>query len=60
MIERWISNACYSNQVSGVLNISSRVMQCGGRGAKGMSKVLQIVSKRGRQGEYIYGLGGFS
>jgi len=25
-----------------------------------VSKILEIVSKVGRQGEYIYGLGGFS
>ena len=31
MIEWWISNAHYSKQVSGVLNISSRVMRCGSR-----------------------------
>jgi len=60
MIEWWISNGCYSKQASGVLNISSRVMRCGSRGEEGMSKVLEIVSKVGRQGEYIYGLGGFS
>jgi hypothetical protein len=41
-------NACYSNQASGVLNISPRVMQCGSRGEEGVSKVLEIVSKVGR------------
>jgi len=60
MIEWWISNACYSKQASGVLNILSRVKRCGSRGEKGVSKVLEIVSKVGRQGGYIYGLGGFS
>jgi len=60
MIGWWMSNACYSKQASGVLNISSRVMGCGSRGEEGVSKVLEIVSKVGRQGEYIYGLGGFS
>jgi len=60
MIEWWISNACYSKQASGVLNISSRVMQCGSRGEEGVSKVLEIVSKVGRQGIYINGLGGCS
>ena len=60
MIEWRISNACYSKQASGVSNISSRVMRCGSRGEEGVSKVLEIVSKVGRQGEYIYGLGGFS
>jgi len=60
MIEWWISNACYSKAASGVLNISSRVMRCGSRGEEGVSNVLEIVSKEGRQGEYIYGLGGIS
>jgi len=60
MIEWWISNARYSKQASGVLNISSRVMRCGSRDEEGVSKVLEIVSKVGRQGEYIYRLGGFS
>jgi len=60
MIEWWISNACYSKQASGVLNISSRVMQCGSRGEEDVSKVLEIVTKVGRQGEDIYGLGWFS
>jgi len=60
MIERWISNACYSKQASGVLNISPGVMQCGRRGEEGVLKVLEIASKVGRQGEYIYGRGGFS
>jgi len=60
MIEWWILNASYSRQASGVLNISSRVMRCGSRVEEGVSKVLEIVSKVGRQGEYIYGLGGFS
>jgi len=35
-------------------------MQCGSRGEKGVSKVLEIVSTVGMQGKYIYGLGGFS
>jgi len=60
MIEWWISNGCYSEQALAVLNISSRVMHCSSRGKEGVSKVLEIVSKVGRQGEYIYGLGGFS
>ena len=60
MIEWWISNACYSKQALGVLNISSRVMQCGSRDEEGVSKVLEILSKVGRQGKYIYGLGGIS
>jgi len=60
MIGWWILNACYSNQALGVLNISSRVMRCGTRGEECVSKVLEIVGKVGRQGKYIYGLGGFS
>jgi len=60
MIEWWISNACYFKQASGVLNILSRVMRCGSRGEEGVSKVLEIVTKVGWHGEYIYGLGGFS
>jgi len=60
MIEWWISNACYSKQAWGVMNILSRVMQCGSSGQQGVSKVLWIVCKVGRQGEYIHGLGGFS
>jgi len=60
MIEWWIWNACYPKQASGVLNTSSRVMQCSSRGKEGVLKVLEIVSKVGTQGEYIYGLGGFS
>jgi len=35
-------------------------MRCGRRGEEGMSKVLEIVNKVARQGEYIYGIGGFS
>jgi len=60
LIEWWISNASCSEQASGVLNILSRVMRSGSNGEEGVSKVLEIVSKVGRQGEYIYGLGGFS
>jgi len=60
MIEWWISNACYSKQASGVLNISSRVMRCSRRGEEGMPKILEIVCKVGRQGKCINGLGGFS
>jgi hypothetical protein len=59
MIEGSISNACYCKQASGVLNVSSRVMRCGDRGEESVLKVLEIVWKVGRQGEYIYGLGGF-
>jgi len=60
MIEWWRSNACYSKQTLAVLNILSRVMRCGSWGEEGVSKVLEILSKVGRQGEYIDGLGGFS
>jgi len=60
MIQWCIRNACYSKQASGVLNISSRVTRCGIRGEESLSKILEILSKVGRQGEYIYGLGGFS
>ena len=60
MMELWISNACYTKQVSEVFNILLMVMHCGSRGEEGVSKVLEIVRKAGRQGEYIYGLGGFS
>jgi len=49
MIQWWISNACYSKQASGVLNILTRVMQCTSRGEVGVPKVLEIVSKVGRQ-----------
>jgi hypothetical protein len=41
-------------------NILSRVMQSGDSGEEGVSRVLEIVSKVGRQGKYIYRLGGFS
>jgi len=60
MSEWWISNACYCEQLSGGLNISSRVMRYGRSGEEGVLKVLEIVSNVGRQGKYIYGLGGFS
>jgi len=60
MIEWWISNACYHNAGLGVLNKSSSVIQCGSRGEEGVSNILEIVSKAGMQGEYIYGLEGFS
>jgi len=48
MIEGWISNTCYSKKVSGILNISSRVMGCSSRGEEGVSKILEITSKVGR------------
>jgi hypothetical protein len=60
MIEWLILDACYSKQVSGVLNISSKVMRCGSRGEEGVSKVLEIVDMVGRERKYIYGLGGFA
>ena len=59
MIEWWTSNACYSKQALGVVNILSRVMPCGSRGEEGVSNVLESLSKVGRQGKYIYGVGGF-
>jgi len=58
MIEWWILTASHSKQASGVLNISSREMRCGSRSEEGVSEGLEIVSKVGRQGEYIYGIGG--
>ena len=60
IIEWWISNAYYSKEALGLLNISSKVRWRSSSGDKGVLKVLEIVSKVGRQGEYIYGLGGFS
>jgi len=60
MFEWCISNAGYCKQVSGVLNMSSRVMWCGRRGEEGVSKVQEIVCKVGRQGQDIYRLRGFS
>jgi hypothetical protein len=60
MIELWISNACYSKQESGVLNIMSRVLRCSSRGGQGVSKGLETVIEVGRQGKYMYGHGGFS
>jgi len=58
MIEWWTSNARDSRQASGVLTTSSRETRFGSRGAEDALKVLEIVSKVGRQGEWIYGLGG--
>ena len=43
-----------------MFNILLWVMRCGSRGEEGVSKVLEIVSKVGRQGGYIYGLGGLT
>jgi len=59
VIDWWISNDYYSKRASGLLNISSRVKQCGSRGQESVSNVLEIVSEVGRQGEYISGLGGY-
>jgi len=56
MIEWCITNAHYSKQVSGVLNILSRVMQCSSRGEEGVLNVLGIVSIVGRQGNHRCGL----
>ena len=58
MIEWLISNPLYCEQMSAVLNTSSRVTQCGSRGEEGVSKDLEISSKVGRWGEYRWGLGG--
>jgi len=58
IIHWWITNAGYSKQASGELNISSRVMRNGRSGVERVSKVLAIVSKVGRQGVYLCGLGG--
>jgi len=58
IIQWWTSTGRYFKQESGVLNISSRVMRCGSRGEEGVSRVLEIVSMVGRQGEYMHGLGG--
>jgi len=60
MIMWWMSNACYTKKPLGVLNISLRVMRCCGRGKEGLSNMLEIVSKVGKQRKYIYVLAGFS
>jgi hypothetical protein len=60
MIEWCISNACYSKQASGVLHVLSTVMRCGSCGEHSVLMMLQIVSTVGRQGKFVYGLGGFS
>jgi len=39
-----------------VFNVSSRVMQSGSRGEECVTKILDIVSEVGRQGDYINGL----
>ena len=57
MIEWWISNVQHCKRVSGVLNRFARAMQSSSRGEEGVSKVLEIVNKEGRQGKYIYRLG---
>jgi len=48
----------YSKHASAVLNILSRVMRRGTRCEKGVSKVLDNVSKVGRQGDFMDGLRG--
>jgi len=60
MIDWCMSNACPSEQASGVLTILSKVMRYGSRAEEGVLKGLEIISKVGRQGKYISGLGGFS
>jgi len=58
LIEHWTSNSHESKQLSGALIVSSMVMRCSSRGEESVLKVLEIVSKVGRQGKYEYGLGG--
>ena len=48
MIEWGISNVHYTEEASGVLNIWSRVMQCGSSSEDGASKDLETVSEVGR------------
>jgi len=55
MIEWWITNSRYSKAGLEVLNILSRVMQCSSSGEEGVLKVVEILCKVGRQGEYICG-----
>jgi hypothetical protein len=50
MIERWILNAHYAKYVSRVLDISSRVIQCGRSVEEDLWKVLEIGNKVGKQG----------
>lgn len=38
----------------GVMTIISNIRQCGSRGEKGVSEVLEIVSEVCRKGEYQY------
>jgi len=52
--EGWIANARYSEQMSGLMIMSSTVTRCGSR----VSNVLEIVRKVGSQGEEMGGLGG--
>jgi hypothetical protein len=47
----WISNACYTKQVSGVFDRMSGVMLCGSRGAAGVWKIREIVTNAGKQGK---------
>jgi len=57
-IEWWISDAGYSKHRSGVFSIFPCVTQCGCRGEEGVSNVLEIASKVGRQRKCICGLWG--
>jgi len=50
-MEWGILYAHFSHQVPGVLDLLSRLMWYGRRGEEGVSKVLEIVSKVGRQRE---------
>jgi hypothetical protein len=54
IIQWWISNAQYSNQVSVVLNSWSWMIWCGNWGELGLSKGLEIVCKVGRQGKWMW------
>jgi len=56
IIEWWISSARYFNQAAWGLNTVSGVKWWGRRGEEGVLKVLEIVCKMSRQGEYIWEL----
>ena len=51
---------CYSKPEAGLLNILSIVMRCRSRDEEGVSNIVEIVSMMGRQGKYMYRLGGVS
>jgi hypothetical protein len=56
MIEWRIWNASFYKQALGVLNILSQGMRCGTGVDDGVSNALEILSKVGRNGEYMYWL----